>query len=234
MELKTPEQAYDEIKLYRVALLLSAITIIYNVAEGAVSVFFGIDDETFALFGFGLDSFVEVISGIGIFHMVSRIRRSRGSDPDRFERTALRITGSAFYVLMAGLIIVASMNLYKGHKPETTTWGIIISSISIVTMLLLIHYKVKVGRALGSDAIIADANCTRACLYLSGILLVTSVGYEITGIGGIDSIGALGIAWFAFREGRESLGKARGKSCDCTGSCKVVNNMGSTKKERPA
>ena len=56
----------DNTKLYNLAYLLAIITIGYNIVEGIVSVFFGLDDETIALFGFGLDSFVEVISGIGI------------------------------------------------------------------------------------------------------------------------------------------------------------------------
>ncbi len=211
----------DKGKLYNRARALALITIIYNVAEGVVSVFFGLEDDTIALFGFGLDSFVEVISGIGILHMVTRLRKNEDSNPARFEQRALRITGTAFYILTVGLILTAGINLYRGHAPETTIWGIIIASISIVTMWLLIHYKVKVGKLLNSDAIIADANCTRACLYLSIILLVSSIGYELTGIGGIDSIGAIGIAWFAFKEGKESLEKAQGKSCECNGSCKV-------------
>jgi hypothetical protein len=84
-------------KLYRWASILALITIFYNLAEGMVSVFFGLEDETIALFGFGLDSFVEVISGIGIFHMMSRIKRNGKTDHDRFEQRALRITGSAFH-----------------------------------------------------------------------------------------------------------------------------------------
>jgi divalent metal cation (Fe/Co/Zn/Cd) transporter len=210
----------ERARLYRLASLLALITIFYNLGEGLVSVFFGLEDETVALFGFGLDSFVEVISGLGIWHMVRRVRNhGTDADPDRFERTALRITGSAFYVLAAGLTLTAAVNLYTRHAPETTLWGVIIASVSIVTMWLLIHYKVKVGKALGSDAIIADANCTKTCLYLSVILLVSSVGYEVTGIGGLDAAGALFIAWFSFREGREAFEKARGKGCACSGTC---------------
>jgi divalent metal cation (Fe/Co/Zn/Cd) transporter len=73
----------------------------------------------------------------------------------------------------------------------------------------------KPVRRLGNDAIIADANCTKTCVYLSIILLVSSVAYEIFKVGYIDAIGALGIAWYAFWEGRESMEKARGKKCDC-------------------
>ena len=82
-------------------------------------------------------------------------------------------------------------------------------------MWALIYFKVKVGRQLNSDAILEDANCTKACLYLSFTLLLASVGFELTGIGGIDSIGAILIAIFSFREGRESLEKSRGESCHC-------------------
>lgn len=205
----------DKEKLYKWASSLALITVFYNMAEGIVSIVFGLEDETIALFGFGLDSFVEVISGVGIWHMVSRFRKNSNGNPDRFEQRALRITGTAFYILTIGLVLTAGLNLYQGHAPESTFWGIVISLISIVTMWILIHYKLKVGKQLNSDAIIADANCTKACLYLSVILLVSSAGYELTGIGGIDSIGALGIAWFAFKEGRESFEKAQGKSCSC-------------------
>jgi len=172
-------------------------------------------DETISLFGFGIDSFVEVISGIGIWHMLIRIK-NKGEEQGEFEKTALRITGTAFYVLVVGLIITAIYNIYLGHKPETTFWGIVISLISIITMSALIFFKMKVGKALNSKALIADANCTKTCLYLSIILLVASVGYELTGFGGIDSAGALLIAYFSFKEGREAFEKAKtGKNCEC-------------------
>ena len=205
----------DNASLYRVASILAIVTITYNTLEGLVSVYFGAEDNTLALFGFGLDSFVEVISGIGIWHMIQRIRRQPESNPDRFESTALRITGSAFYLLFIGLMISALLNLYRGHKPETTFWGIIIALISISVMWVLIHYKVKVGNQLHSDAILADANCSRVCLWLSWVLLFASAGYELTGIGGMDAVGAIIIAVFSFREGRESFEKARGETCRC-------------------
>lgn len=191
------------------------VTIIYNILEGVVSVYFGVDDDTLSLFGFGLDSFVEVISGVGIWHMIQRIQRQPEGDPDRFETTALRITGSAFYLLSLGLTVGALFNLYHGHKPITTIWGVVIATVSISVMWILIHYKMKVGRQLHSDAILADAQCSRVCLWLSCILLFASAGYELTGMGGIDAAGAIMIALLAFREGRESFEKARSGTCHC-------------------
>ncbi len=206
-------------KLYSRAQWLALFTIYYNLVEGLVSVWAGADDETLVLFGFGVDSFIEVVSAIGIWHMVRRIRANHGETRDRFEQRALRITGGAFYLLTAGLVAMAVANILQRHKPITTIWGIVISLVSMSFMWLLIHYKTKVGKALDSAAIMADAACSRACLYLSLVLLVASIGYELTGLGYLDAIGALLIAWFAWREGREALAKARGLNGTC-GCCK--------------
>jgi divalent metal cation (Fe/Co/Zn/Cd) transporter len=206
-------------QLYRTASLLALITIFYNIAEGVVSVWFGAEDETIALFGFGLDSFVEVISGIGIWHMVRRLGTGEHDDRDPFERRALRITGGAFYLLACGMVVTAVVSIVQGHRPETTRWGIIVSVVSIASMWLLMHYKVKVGTALNSPAILADAACTRTCLQLSVVLLAASAGFALTGIGCLDAVGSILIACLSIREGREALQKARGLACSCAGTC---------------
>lgn len=207
--------------LYSTAAALALFTIVYNIIEGIVSVSFGIEDGSMSLFGFGVDSFVEVVSGIGIWHMVRRIRNSGTENLDHFEQTALRITGGGFYVLTIGLSITAAVNLYQGHKPDTAFWGIVVSMVSIAAMWLLIHYKVKVGKQLNSDAILSDAACTRACLRLSIVLLIASAGYELTHIGWIDSAGTFVIAWLCYLEGKESFGKAKAKSIACGCGCKT-------------
>ncbi len=204
-------------KLLKQALLLSIVTVTYNFAEGIASVFFGTKDETLALFGFGVDSFVEVISGIGILHLILRMKYSKVVTQDKFEKTALKVTGYSFYLLTLGLILASVINLIEGSKPGTTVPGIIISSISIITMYWLMKSKLSAGKLLNSDAIIADANCTRTCFYLSFILLGASMLYELLGIGFIDVLGSLGIAYYSFKEGKESLEKARTGNliCNC-------------------
>jgi divalent metal cation (Fe/Co/Zn/Cd) transporter len=203
--------------LIRKAFILSLITIFYNIAEGLVSIYFGAGDETLALLGFGVDSFVEVISGIGIAHMILRMKYSKVQTRDDFEKTALKITGSAFYLLTVGLIIGSVLNIINNVKPSTTVPGIIIAAISIATMYWLMTSKLKVGRDLKSDAIIADANCTKTCFYLSFILLAASGLYELFHIAYFDILGSLGIAYFAFKEGRESFEKVKSGNllCNC-------------------
>lgn len=203
-------------KLYNVAFGLALFTIIYNVAEGLISTYLGFEDESLALFGFGADSFIEVISGLGIAHMIIRIQRDPDSNRDQFERTALRITGFAFYILVFALVVTSLYNIWIGHKPITTFYGVVISTISILVMWLLVKWKRSVGYKLNSEPILADANCTMVCVYMSVILLVSSGIYELTSITYIDSIGTLGLAYFAFKEGRECFAKANSdKYCGC-------------------
>ncbi len=203
-------------RLYKYAFYLALFTVFYNIVEGLISVFFGISDESFTLLGFGLDSFAEVISGVGIAHMIIRLWRNPGSSRDDFERTALKITGVSFYILTAGLVLTGIYNIVTAHKPETTVWGIVVSLVSIAVMLLLVYGKKKVGRQLNSAAIIADAECTKVCIYMSVILLVSSVAYELFRIPYIDALGTLGLAFYSFREGRECFEKVRtGNYCSC-------------------
>lgn len=205
----------QEAILYKRAYQLSLFTVFYNVLEGVVSMVLGYQDETLALFGFGVDSFIEVLSGIGVAVMIRRIQSNPTSSKTAFERKALQLTGSAFYILSLGLLVGIVMNLVTGHKPETTLWGAVISLISILVMVWLMNAKKKVGKDLGSEPILADANCTKVCVYMSVVLLVSSLLYELTGFAYADVIGAAGLIYFSFSEGREAFEKAKGKSCSC-------------------
>lgn len=218
----------NENKVYNLAFGLALFTIVYNLIEGIIATYFGYSDETIALFGFGVDSFIEMISGIGILVMILRIKshshpaklhndaitkpgmaESRGD----FEVTALKITGWSFYLLVGGLVLSAIVTVWLGIKPETTFWGVVISLISIVVMLFLIYGKIYTGKKLHSDAIIADANCTKVCIYMSCVLLASSAIYYMTGFAYADALGTLGLAWFSYEEGKECFEKAENRAC---------------------
>jgi divalent metal cation (Fe/Co/Zn/Cd) transporter len=203
-------QSTQQKRYYQYALWLAFFTIFYNAVEGLVSVYLGMQDEALTLFGFGIDSFIEVISGVGIMAMVLRIRQHPDTPRGVFERTALRVTGWSFYLLAVGLLVNSLYNLFTGHKPESTLSGTIISLISIAIMWALVTGKRKVGQALNSEPILADANCTMVCIYMSVVLLVSSLVYQFTGFGFVDSLGAVGLIYFSVNEGRESFEKAAG------------------------
>src|SRR6187397_979954 len=99
MSLTASTATSDHAPLFRAALFWAIFGIAYNLVEGVVSVWFGAEEETLSLFGFGVDSFIEAISALAIAVMVLRIWRSPDAPRSRFEATALTITGWCFYVL---------------------------------------------------------------------------------------------------------------------------------------
>jgi divalent metal cation (Fe/Co/Zn/Cd) transporter len=206
----------DLIKLYNRAIFLAILTIVFNVVEGLVSIYFGLKDETLTLFGFGVDSFIETISAFGVLVMIYRIRANPNSERGIFEITALRITGWCFFALAAILTFSASLNLYHGVQPESTFAGVVIASISILTMWFLISTKIAVGKTLDSNAIISDAKCNQVCLYMSLVLLITSGLYEYFQIPHMDILGVAGLVYFSIKEGREAFNKARGIDTCCS------------------
>lgn len=200
----------EEQTLYKQAFRLSLFTIFYNIAEGLISIILGYSDETLSLFGFGADSFIEVLSGSGIALMLLRIKRNQDQSGTSFENAALRVTGTAFFLLSAGLFAGIIVNITGKHKPESTFWGIVVSVVSIAVMFWLMQAKRTVGKRLNSDPILADAGCTRICLYMSLVLLISSLVYELTGFAYADSIGAAGLIYFSVTEGKEALEKVAG------------------------
>jgi divalent metal cation (Fe/Co/Zn/Cd) transporter len=91
----------------------------------------------------------------------------------------------------------------------------IISMISIGVMWALVLGKRKAGAALNSQPILSDANCTMVCIYMSVVLLAASLIYQVTGFGFTDSIGALGLIYFSYQEGKEAFEKAAGLDACC-------------------
>ncbi len=203
-------------KYYAIALYLAIFTILYNIVEGIIATDFGAEDESLTLFGFGADSFIEVISGFGIALMIIRIKQNPDSKRSGFEKQALKITGVAFYMLVLLLVVTAVISIYSGHQPLTTFWGVCISIISIAIMWFTIIWKLKVGKALNSPAIIADAECARVCIYMSVVLLLSSGLYYAFKWPFVDAVGSLFLAYFSFKEGKECFEKANSDAlCGC-------------------
>jgi len=199
--------------LYSWALVLAVITVVYNLAEGLVSVYFGMKGQTLTLFGFGADSFVETISALGVTQMIIRIKMNPASNKGSFEILALKITGWCFYLLALFLTASAIFNVIQGNQPKSTIAGVIIAGISILSMWALIYFKFSIGKKLNSTPIIADAKCSLVCLYMSLVLLVASALWWFFKIPYIDILGTAALIFLSVKEGREAFEKANGIEC---------------------
>lgn len=203
-------------KRWKTATGLALFSVVYNLGEGIVSLYYGAQDEALTLAGFGVDSFIEVVSGLGILAMIGRLRRYGNKDRGHFEKLALQITGVCFYGLVVGLLIGAGFTAWEQQKPETTVAGIVVSVLSIAIMRVLAGWKIRTGEQLNSASIIADGKCTMVCVYMSVVLLASSVLYELLHLPYIDAAGLLGLAWFSFKEGQESFEKSRDAATCCS------------------
>ncbi len=192
---------------------LSYFTVGYNVLEGVASVVAGALAGSVALVGFGLDSFVESLSGSV---MIWRFRRRRDLVPEedaRRERRAVRLVGYTFFVLAAYIVYESLNRLYFAEAPAPSLAGIVITSLSLVVMPVLYWAKDRTGRRLASRSLRADARQTLACMLLSAAVLAGLLLNATLGFWQIDPLIGLGIAAFLVKEGREAV--KEGKVCSC-------------------
>jgi divalent metal cation (Fe/Co/Zn/Cd) transporter len=146
---------------------LEYFTIAWNALE--VAVVAGAIAGSISLVGFGIDSFIEVTSGSVLLWRMSVDAQVQHRELN--ERRALRIVGVCFLLLAAYIAYESVSDLWSRRAPEHSIPGIILACISLVVMPLLVRAKRKVGRALHSAAMHADAKQTEFCTYLSAILL---------------------------------------------------------------
>ena len=191
--------------LKRRALLLSYFTVGYNILEGVLSILAGFLAGSIALIGFGLDSFVESLSGCV---MVWRFRKS-GKIPEKeeekVERRATRLIGYSFFILGAYVLYESGKKLYLQEIPNPSLLGIIVAVASIIVMPVLYYLKNQTGKAIGSRGLIADSKETLACVFLSISLLIGLVLNYLCGLWQADPIVGLIIVIFLVREGFGTL-----------------------------
>lgn len=195
----------DRIKLNRKALILSYITVGYNLIEGLISIVFGFFSGSVALIGFGFDSFLESFSGSVMIWRFSNFGNYSPKDNLKKEGKATKLVGYSFFIFGAYLLYESLNKLYFGKHPDPTIIGIIIAIVSIIIMPILYFYKIKVGKKIQSNSLIADAKQTLACLYLSiALLLGLSLNYFFS-MWWADPLAGLFITSYLFKEGYETI-----------------------------
>jgi divalent metal cation (Fe/Co/Zn/Cd) transporter len=196
--------ATEKTRLGRRAQLLAAASVSYNVVEAIIAITAGIVAGSVALVGFGLDSVVEVSSGLII------LWQFRHRLPEARELQALRLMAFSFFALAAYVTFESVRALIGGHDPDPSPVGIGLAAASLVIMPFLSWAQRRTGKALGSNAVVADSTQTLLCTYLSAVLLVGLVLNATLGWSWADPIAGLVIAAVAVKEGREAW---RGEGC---------------------
>jgi divalent metal cation (Fe/Co/Zn/Cd) transporter len=209
-----PEFIVDRASLARRGRWLEYFTIAWNSLEGLVAVFAGGVAGSISLTGFGIDSFIEVTSGAALLW-----RMSVDSDVERREaneRIALRVVGLCFLVLGGYVAYESVASLILGKAARHSTPGIVLACVSLIVMPLLSCAKRRVGNALGSTAMHADAKQTDFCVYLSAILLGGLLLNAVFGSWWADPVAALVMTPIITKEG---LAGIRGQGCEQYPGC---------------
>lgn len=205
-----PEVAISRDVLLRRGLRLEVFTVGWNVVEAAVAIGAGYVAGSIALVGFGLDSVIESISGVALYHRL-RGELLGGTDTNESrERRALYFVGISFFLIAAYVLYEAIHSLWQREVPEHTTVGIILAAVSLIVMPLLGWRKMRTATALESHALAADAKETFVCSYLSLALLLGLGLNAWLGWWWADPVAGLLMLPLIVYEGWEALEHARG------------------------
>ncbi|WP_277453602.1 cation transporter [Janibacter sp. DB-40] len=192
--------------LGRRAQLLAGASVLYNLVEAVAAIAAGAIASSIALVGFGLDSLVEMASGLVI------LWQFRAALPESRERQALRLIAISFFALAGYVGFESVRSLVSAEGADHSTIGIVIAAVSLVVMPLLSWAQRRTGRELGSGSVVADSKQTLLCTYLSAVVLVGLLANSLLGWWWADPLAALVVAGVALREGLEAW---RGDACHC-------------------
>ena len=196
-------------RLYKKALLLSYFTVGYNFLEGVVSILAGLLAGSIALIGFGLDSFVESLSGGVMVWRLSKHGEISLEEEEKIEAKAIRLIAYTFFILGAYVLYESIKKLYFREIPDPSLLGIIIATFSLIVMPILFYMKYRIGRAIEIGSLVADSKQTLACVFLSLSLLIGLGLNYFYGLWWADPIVGLIIVVFLIREGYSALNEEK-------------------------
>jgi divalent metal cation (Fe/Co/Zn/Cd) transporter len=199
----------DRVEWLRRGIALEGVTVGYNALKGIVAIVAGLVAGSVALIGFGIDSVIEVTSGVLLWW---RLRAELGSAHlgPTAERRAARGAGLLLLALGAYIVTDSARILLTGTRPESSGIGIAVTALSLIVMPLLARAKLSVARKLGSRALRADAHETIVCAWLSATTLVGLGLNALLGWWWADPVAALVMLPLIVREGLEAW---RAESC---------------------
>jgi divalent metal cation (Fe/Co/Zn/Cd) transporter len=199
----------------RIGLWLVAATMTYNVLEGVAALWAGIEAQSIALVGFGLDSYIECAAAAVLLWRLAG--ESRGADREMIERSEKRVQrfiGATFLVLAIYVLAVSGWTLWTREAPAESRVGMLLAVASLVIMPLVAWGKLHAAVAINSMALRAEAKETLACSYLSLTLLLGLVANALAGWWWADPVAALFMVPWLVKEGLEGL---RGEHCEYSG-----------------
>ena len=195
----------DRARLLSSASRLEWLTVGWNAVEGIIAVAAALAAGSVALLGFGIDSFVETVSGAVILWRIGAERHATDAARiDQVEDIARRGVALSLWLLALYMAADATYALVSGERPSSSAVGVALLVVSLAVMKWLANAKRTVARALHSHAMEADAAQTDFCWKLSAVALIGLVANAILGWWWADPVAALGLAALIATEARRT------------------------------
>jgi divalent metal cation (Fe/Co/Zn/Cd) transporter len=182
----------------RKGIRLEELTIAWMVIEAAVAIAAGIAARSVLLTAFGVDSVIELLSGVVLY------RQLKG-DSERLEATAIRISAVLLVLLCVYVLVTSLTGLLLRVAAGASLVGIAVSSVALLAMPLLARAKRRVNVVLQSPSLRADIAETMSCAYLAAVTLVGLGVAAVTGWWWIQYVAALVLLGWLVPETREAL-----------------------------
>jgi divalent metal cation (Fe/Co/Zn/Cd) transporter len=125
------------------------------------------------------------------------------------EHTARRLVALSFWLLAPYLLVHVAYDLGAGYRAEPTVLGIVVTTISLVSMPVLGLAKRRLGARLGSPATAGEGTQNLLCALVAGGVL-TGLALNTIGWWWVDPAVAVLLAATAALEGRRAW---RGRPC---------------------
>ena len=195
--------------LHKKALLSEYFTVGWNVVEGIVAIVAGVVAGSIALVGFGLDSYIEVASGVVLIWRLRKHGFNNDEEEEAAEKKAIFFVGATFLLLAVYVTYESGKKLFLQEQPDESLIGIILAIVSLIVMPLLAFYKKQIATEINSRALRADALETLACSYLSLTLVLGLGANALFGWWWADPVAALAMVYFLVKEGKEAIEEGR-------------------------
>jgi divalent metal cation (Fe/Co/Zn/Cd) transporter len=185
---------------------LQGITLLWMLLECGLSLYAAAVARSPAMFAFGSDSFVELLSaGVVLLQFLPRVAIS--------EKSAGRLAGVLLFALAAIVCAAATLSWALGLRPEASYLGIGTAFAALIGMPVLAKLKRREARRRGNPALAADAVQSAMCAYLALIALVGLAMNAVFGIAWFDCLAAIVATPLLIKEARDAW---QGRACRCS------------------
>lgn len=148
--------------------LLSWITLGWLAVDGVIGMTAGIDANSVALIGWGLDCAIEAAAALVVIWRFTGLR----IHSDGAETLARKVVGASFFLLVPYIVVEAIDQLLSGGGASGSWIGVALAATDAALMPLLGRGKKQLGAQLDSQATTGAGKQNILCAYLSAAVLL--------------------------------------------------------------